>query len=98
MTQDTATIITEKKIDTASAQKLGAELNRLIEEGARSLVIDMHDTIYICSMCLRAFLAAQKSLKAKKGTMVLCHVSAQVMEVFDVTGFSGLLTFEDSES
>ncbi|MDO5785525.1 MAG: STAS domain-containing protein [Eubacteriales bacterium] len=90
-------IFTEKKIDAAGAPRLGEKLNEVLDGGCSSLIIDMKDTVYISSVGLRVFLAAQKKIKARKGSMVLLHVLPQVMEVFDITGFSGLLTFGEDE-
>ena len=91
------TITTEKKIDAVSAPGLGEQLNEILDGGADYLIIDMKNTVYISSVGLRVFLAAQKKIKARKGSMVLIHVSPQVIEVFDITGFSGLLTFGEDE-
>ena len=40
-------------------------------------------------------LSAQKQMNRKKGRMVVCHVCEPVMEVFDMTGFSDILTIEE---
>ena len=42
---------------------------------------------------LRVLLSAQK-LMNRQGKMVLTHVSESVMEIFEVTGFSDILTIE----
>ena len=42
---------------------------------------------------LRVLLSAQK-LMSRQGKMVLSHVNESVMEVFEVTGFSDILTIE----
>lgn len=91
------TIATEKKIDAVSAPKLGEKLEELLNEGEDNLIIDMAETTYISSVGLRVFLSAQKKIRASQGSMILMHVKSQVMEVFDITGFSGLLTFGEDE-
>ena len=48
---------------------------------------------YISSAGLRVLLSAQK-LMNRQGKMVLTHVSESVMEIFEVTGFSDILTIE----
>ncbi|MCD8082306.1 MAG: STAS domain-containing protein [Clostridiales bacterium] len=88
-------IKTEKRIDAASAPRLDAELTKLIDEGERSLVVDMSGTTYISSVGLRAFLSAQKKMNKLKGSMVLTHVQPCIMEIFEVTGFGGVLTIEN---
>lgn len=85
---------TEKKIDASTAPKLDARLKQLLAEGENELVIDMGDTTYISSVGLRAFVSAQKKLNKTGGTMVLKQVKPCIMEIFEVTGFAGVLTIE----
>jgi len=49
---------------------------------------------YVSSAGLRVVLQAEKTAKAKGGSMTLKNVSEEIMEVFEMTGFSDLLTFE----
>ena len=87
---------TEKRVDTQNAPKLDAELKGIIEKGIYNFTVDMADTAYISSAALRVFLSAQKKVSAKGGEMRLINVGAVVMEVFDVTGFSGILNIAES--
>ena len=87
-------IKTEKKIDAATAPKLDARLKELLAGGENALVVDMEDTTYISSVGLRAFVSAQKKLNKSGGTMVLTHVKPCILEIFEVTGFAGVLTIE----
>lgn len=90
-------IKTEKKIDAATAPKLDARLKELLAEGENALVVDMEDTTYISSVGLRAFVSAQKRLNKSGGTMVLTHVKPCILEIFEVTGFAGVLTIESDD-
>ncbi|MCL1832115.1 MAG: STAS domain-containing protein [Oscillospiraceae bacterium] len=49
---------------------------------------------YVSSAGLRVLLQGQKNAQAAEKSMVLKNVSPDVMEVFDVTGFSGILTIQ----
>lgn len=46
---------------------------------------------YISSAGLRVLLSAQK-IMSKQGAMTVTHVSETIMEIFEVTGFSDILT------
>lgn len=88
-------IKTLKKIDASSAPKLDAELKAAIERGELELIVNMEETTYISSVGLRAFASAQKKMNKLGGSMVLKGAQACIKEIFEVTGFGGILTFED---
>jgi len=58
-----------------------------------TLVIDMTALDYISSAGLRVLLSAQKTMN-KQGEMKVVHVNETIMEIFEVTGFSDILTIE----
>ena len=88
-------IKTAKKIDAASAPKLDARLKELLAAGETELTVDMEETTYISSGGLRAFVSAQKKLNKTGGSMVLTHVKPCILEIFEVTGFAGVLTISE---
>ena len=61
--------------------------------GIKELVFDFSEVEYISSAGLRVLLAAQKVMN-RQGSMKLIGVSSEVMEVFEITGFSDILTIE----
>ena len=80
------------RIDTTTAPQLEAELKREIG-GVTELLLDFSGVEYISSAGLRVLLSAQKVMN-RQGKMVLSHVDEAVMEIFEVTGFSDILTVE----
>lgn len=88
-------IKTLKKIDASTAPKLDAALKAAIDGGELELVIEMSETTYISSVGLRAIASAQKKMNKNGGTMVLRHAQDCIKEIFEVTGFGGVITFED---
>lgn len=86
------TIALEGRLDTTTAPQLEAELKSCLS-GVEALVMDMEKLDYISSAGLRVLLAAQKQM-AKQGEMKVIHVSESIMEIFEVTGFSDILTIE----
>ena len=88
----TAAFSLEGRLDTVSAPELEAELKDALD-GVRELTLDLEKLEYISSAGLRVLLAAQKEMN-KKGVMKLTHVGETIMEIFEVTGFSDILTIE----
>ena len=88
----TLTLAIQGRIDTTTAPQLEAELRSDID-GVTELYLDFTGVEYISSAGLRVRLSAQK-LMSRQGKMVLSHVNESVMEVFEVTGFSDILTIE----
>lgn len=87
-------IKTEKKIDGSTAPKLDARLKEVLAAGEKDLIIDMDETTYISSVGLRAFVSAQKKINKTGGSMVLTNVKPCIIEIFEVTGFAGVLNIE----
>lgn len=86
----TLTLAIEGRIDTTTAPQLEAEVKADID-GVTELYLDFAEVEYISSAGLRVILSAQKTMN-RQGKMVLSHVSEPVMEIFEVTGFSDILT------
>jgi len=61
---------------------------------APNVVLDLEELDYIASAGLRALKRLRGDIKANVGTLVLRNVQDDVMEVFDMTGFAAMLTFE----
>lgn len=80
------------RLDTTTAPQLEAELNNSIE-GITELTLDFEELEYISSAGLRVLLSAQKIMN-RQGSMKITHVCDDIMEVFDITGFSDILTIE----
>ncbi len=83
----------EGRLDTVTAPDLEKELKEALDSSAAELVLDFTKLDYISSAGLRVLLAAQK-IMAKQGTMKVVHVNETIMEIFEVTGFSDILTIE----
>lgn len=88
---------TDKRLDASKAPKLDAELEALADAGQRNVVLDMQETNYISSMALRVILKMVKRMNADGGRFVLRGVTETVREVFDVTNFTSILSFEEDE-
>ncbi len=89
---DTLTYALSGRLDTTTAPEFEAELKASLGNTAH-LLLDFSELEYISSSGLRVLLAAQKVM-SKQGDMVVTHVNESIMEVFEITGFSDLLTIQ----
>lgn len=86
------TLALEGRLDTTTAPQLEAEVKSALTN-VTELVLDFSQLEYLSSAGLRVILAAQKIMN-KQGKMVIRHVNETILEVFEVTGFSDILTIE----
>ncbi|MBR0397551.1 MAG: STAS domain-containing protein [Eubacterium sp.] len=82
----------EGRLDTTTAPELDNSLKESIAD-VKELVFDFSKLEYISSAGLRVLLSAQKTMN-QQGSMKLLNVSSEVNEIFEVTGFSDILTIE----
>lgn len=85
-------ILLEGRLDTTTSPMLETELKQSID-GLTVLIFNFEKLEYISSAGLRILLAAQKIMN-KQGSMVVRNVNEIIVEVFEVTGFSDILTIE----
>jgi len=86
------TIALEGRLDTTTAPQLEAELRDRLDD-VTALTLDLEKLEYISSAGLRVLLSAQKRMNAQDG-MKVTNVDETIMEIFEVTGFSDILTIE----
>ena len=89
MTGTALTIEIEGRVDTVTAP----ELEKMIKESsekAESLVLDFAKVEYISSAGLRVLLSAHKAMSKKNG-MKIKNAGEDIMEIFEVTGFTDIL-------
>ena len=82
----------EGRLDTITAPELEQALQEVLP-GLTELTLDLEKLEYISSSGLRVLLSSQKTMK-KQGSMKVVHVNETIMEIFEETGFSEILTIE----
>lgn len=85
------TVALEGRIDTLTAPQLEADLKPLLN-GVSELVLDFAQVAYISSAGLRVLLSTHKQMLAAGGTLTISNTVDAVREVFEITGFSDILT------
>ena len=89
---DALTIAPEGYLDTTTAPELRTVLETALD-GVKELTFDFEKLEYISSSGLRQLLFAQKVMNGQ-GTMKVIHANETIREIFEVTGFSDILTIE----
>jgi len=85
-------VVLNGRIDTSNAAQFQQDMTPLMEGENPDIDIDCTDMSYTSSQGLRIFLMLQKSVMARGGKMVMRNMNPQVKEVFDITGFSNIIT------
>ena len=80
------------RLDTVTAPELEEYISARLG-GVETLTLDCAGLEYISSAGLRVLLRTQKKMNTC-GTMKLINVSPIIMEIFEITGFSEILTIE----
>jgi anti-anti-sigma factor len=86
------TLALEGRLDSSSAPQLEGELKANLED-VTELIMDFAELVYLSSAGLRVILGAQKQMN-KHGKMVIVKVNETIMDIFEVTGFTEILTIE----
>jgi len=78
------------RLDTTTAPKLQEALIPEFDT-SKNIELDFSGLEYVSSAGLRVLLMGEKTAKAKGGSMTLVHVSEEIMDVFNMTGFADML-------
>ncbi len=87
----------EGRLDTQTSPDAQTQLTQLIDQGETKLVVNFEKLAYISSAGLRILLAAAKQLKGNSGKLRICSLNEVVQEVFDISGFTTILTVTKTE-
>ena len=84
----------EGRLDTVTSSEFEKNMATYFSMPGVHLILDCAAMEYISSAGLRVVLMAHKNITAKGGTFSLRNLSKEVRSVFDMTGFSRILTIE----
>lgn len=94
-TADKLVLMLEGRLDTITAPILEAEISSIGQE-VLLLQLSLHKLEYLSSAGLRVILTTHKKM-APPRSMVITGVNETIMEVFEITGFSDILTIDRGE-
>lgn len=82
------------RLDTNTAPELEKSLADELND-VKELNLNLAELDYISSAGLRVILTLHKTMSGKGAKLIVSHPKDEVMEVFDMTGFSSFLTIEE---
>lgn len=92
--QDNLVIVSvEGRLDTTTFSDFETALAPYLD-GSMNLVLDFSGLEYLSSAGLRVILRTQQKIESTDRTMVIKNCNAEVMEIFELTGFIEFITFE----
>ena len=89
----TISIALSGRLDTTTAPELEQKYDDVFKEN-KELIFDFNGLDYISSAGLRVMLLAQKQANKQNLKMKVINVCAEINEIFEMTGFSDILTIE----
>lgn len=78
------------RLDAVSAVEADKDFSSVIDAGHERLLVNLTNLDYISSAGLRVLLVVAKRIQQNGGKVVLCSLSANVKEVFEISGFSSI--------
>ncbi len=78
------------RLNIASAPDLETAFAELSKAGEKKILVDCRELEYISSAGLRVLLAAVKVQKKDLGIVALSALSANVKQVFEISGFTSI--------
>jgi stage II sporulation protein AA (anti-sigma F factor antagonist) len=80
------------RLDFGAAASFQSELEKALAGGPSGMIIDCGGLDYVSSAGLRVFLLVSRAAKRAGVALAICNLNPPVKEVFDVSGFSQIIT------
>ncbi|MCR4765871.1 MAG: STAS domain-containing protein [Bacteroidaceae bacterium] len=82
------------RLDTLAAAQTAKDVQPIIDSNITDVELDCKDLEYISSSGLRIFISILKSVKARKGSVIVKNINAEIKKVFEMTGFSKIFVIK----
>lgn len=82
------------RLDTAAAIETADAVKPLLEATKTEIILDCSELEYISSSGLRIFLSIRKEAATKDNKVLVRNISADIRQVFVMTGFISLFDIE----
>ena len=85
-------------LDTNTSPAAQEFLDGLIDGGSGKILVSFEKLNYVSSAGLRVLLATARKMKAQGGDLRLCSLNQIVQDVFEISGFSSILSIHVDEA
>lgn len=82
------------RLDTPSAVQTAEDVKPLLEAKNKEIILDCTELEYISSSGLRIFLSIRKEAAPNGNKVIVRNISADIRQVFMMTGFVSLFNIE----
>jgi anti-sigma B factor antagonist len=90
--------VDKKILDEQNIQMIGDDLFRLVDElGRRKILLNFRNVEFLSSAALGKLITLNRKVQAVRGKLILCGISAEIKEVFQITKLDKLFTIEVEE-
>ncbi len=80
------------RLDANSSPLVERQLQALLDQGERRLVLDLSGLTYISSLGLRVFIAVAKSIQKVNGKLALSGLNDHIYEIFKIAHFTSIFS------
>ncbi|MEZ7893480.1 MAG: STAS domain-containing protein [Candidatus Wallbacteria bacterium] len=93
-----AIVVLSGRIDSVTSTEFDKFITNIIEENSfNNIILNLAEVDYLSSAGLRVILLGAKKIKEKNGKLIICCLSGNAEEVFNLTGFSGIFPIFKTE-
>lgn len=93
--KEIATIVTlDGSLDTINSITFLKDIEDLLTQTEPNIIVDCENLTYISSSGLRTFVLLQKSVLKNSGKMLIRKLRPEVLNIFELTGFTKIMTIE----
>ena len=82
----------DDRVDGSNARSFQSDLETVIEESDKEVILDFQNLSYISSAGLRAVLLTAKAMRRQETKFAVCCLSDTVLEVFQISGFDKIIS------
>lgn len=92
-TSEAINAILDGRLDTAASSQFAKDMQPLLDNADKHIILDCEKLDFISSSGLRLLLALRKSSIAANGNVTITNMQEDVKKVFALTGFVSLFDF-----